>query len=299
MKCEIMNLKEIKNIGFIGLGVMGSPMCKNLVKNKQWHIIVHDLDNSKEKELEKNGASIAKNLSELFNLADMVITCLPGGDFVKDIYLGKEKIVSEIKPNKFIIDMSTSQPDLMIELNKLITKKGSFFADAPIARTRQAARDGTLAIMVGSKREVYERIFPILEFMGNNIMHCGDVGTGQITKILNNMILFQTVVALSEAANIAEKYDMSVEDLFENITKCSGDSFALRNHGLKSIAQNHFPSPAFSSEYALKDLSYAINLGKTHNLNLPGANTAKKLLEKSIKNGDKDLYFPVIKKHFG
>lgn len=299
MKCEIMNLKEIKNIGFIGLGVMGSPMCKNLVKNKQWHIIVHDLDNSKEKELEKNGASIAKNLSELFNLADMVITCLPGGDFVKDIYLGKEKIVSEIKPNKFIIDMSTSQPDLMIELNKLITKKGSFFADAPIARTRQAARDGTLAIMVGSKREVYERIFPILEFMGNNIMHCGDVGTGQITKILNNMILFQTVVALSEAANIAEKYNMSVEDLFENITKCSGDSFALRNHGLKSIAQNHFPSPAFSSEYALKDLSYAINLGKTHNLNLPGANTAKKLLEKSIKNGDKDLYFPVIKKHFG
>jgi len=293
-----MNLKEIKNIGFIGLGVMGSPMCKNLVKNKQWHIIVHDLDNSKEKELEKNGASIAKNLSELFNLADMVITCLPGGDFVKDIYLGKEKIVSEIKPNKFIIDMSTSQPDLMIELNKLITKKGSFFADAPIARTRQAARDGTLAIMVGSKREVYERIFPILEFMGNNIMHCGDVGTGQITKILNNMILFQTVVALSEAANIAEKYNMSVEDLFENITKCSGDSFALRNHGLKSIAQNHFPSPAFSSEYALKDLSYAINLGKTHSLNLPGANIAKKLLEKSIKNGDKDLYFPVIKKHF-
>jgi 3-hydroxyisobutyrate dehydrogenase-like beta-hydroxyacid dehydrogenase len=299
MKCEIMNLKEIKNIGFIGLGVMGSPMCKNLVKNKQWRIIVYDLDNSKEKELEKNGASIAKNLSELFNLADMVITCLPGGDFVKDIYLGKEKIVYEIKPNKFIIDMSTSQPDLMIELNKLITKKGSFFADAPIARTRQAARDGTLAIMVGSKREVYEKIFPILEFMGNNIMHCGDVGTGQITKILNNMILFQTVVALSEAANIAEKYNMSVEDLFENITKCSGDSFALRNHGLKSIAQNHFPSPAFSSEYALKDLSYAINLGKTHNLNLPGANTAKMLLEKSIKNGDKDLYFPVIKKHFG
>ena len=299
MKCEIMNLKEIKNIGFIGLGVMGSPMCKNLVKNKHWHIIVHDLDNSKEKELEKNGASIAKNLSELFNLADMIITCLPGGDFVKDIYLGKEKIVSELKPNKFIIDMSTSQPDLMIELNKLITKKGSFFADAPIARTRQAARDGTLAIMVGSKREVYDRIFPILEFMGNNIMHCGDVGTGQITKILNNMILFQTVVALSEAANIAEKYNMSVEDLFDNITKCSGDSFALRNHGLKSIAQNHFPSPAFSSEYALKDLSYAINLGKTHNLNLPGANTAKMLLEKSIKNGDKDLYFPVIKKHFG
>ena len=298
MKCEIMNLKQIKNIGFIGLGVMGSPMCKNLIKNKQWHIIVHDLDNSKEKELGKNGATIATNLNELFNLADMIITCLPGGDFVKDIYLREKKIASEIKPNKFIIDMSTSQPDLMIELNKLITKKGSFFADAPIARTRKAARDGTLAIMVGSTKEVYKRIFPILEYMGKDIMHCGDVGTGQMTKILNNMILFETVVALSEAANIADKYNMSVKDLFQNISKCSGDSFALRNHGIKSIAQNHFPSPAFSSEYALKDLSYAINLGKIHNLNLPGANSAKKLLEKSIKNGDKDLYFPVIKKHF-
>ena len=298
MKCEIMNLKQIKNIGFIGLGVMGSPMCKNLLKNKQWHIIVHDLDNSKEKELGKNGATIATNLNELFNLADMIITCLPGGDFVKDIYLGEKKIASEIKPNKFIIDMSTSQPDLMIELNKLITKKGSSFADAPIARTRQAARDGTLAIMVGSTKEVYKRIFPILEYMGKDIMHCGDVGTGQMTKILNNMILFETVVALSEAANIADKYNMSVKDLFQNISKCSGDSFALRNHGIKSIAQNHFPSPAFSSEYALKDLSYAINLGKIHNLNLPGANSAKKLLQKSIKNGDKDLYFPVIKKHF-
>tara|TARA_B100000900_G_scaffold351187_1_gene318169 strand:- start:209 stop:550 length:342 start_codon:yes stop_codon:yes gene_type:complete len=113
------------------------------------------------------------------------------------------------------------------------------------------------------------------------------------------MILFETVVALSEAANIAEKYDMNIKNLFENIMKCSGDSFALRNHGLKSIAENHFPSPAFSSEYALKDLSYAINLGKKQNLNLPGANSAKKLLKKSIQNGDKDLYFPVIKKHFG
>ena len=176
MKCEIMNLKEIKNIGFIGLGVMGSPMCKNLLKNKKWHIIVHDLDNSKEKELEKNGASIAKNLNELFNVADMIITCLPGGDFVKEIYFGEKKIVSEINPDKLIIDMSTSQPDLMIELNKLITKKGSFFADAPIARTRQAAKDGTLAIMVGSKKEVYKRILPILEYMGKDIMHCGDVG---------------------------------------------------------------------------------------------------------------------------
>ena len=293
-----MNNLEIKNIGFIGLGVMGSSMCKNLLKNKDWNILVKDLDQKKEKKLKNLGAKIAEDVKEVFKLSDLVITCLPGGSFVEDLYLGKNKNISYVKTNQFIIDMSTSQPDLMIRLEDKIKIKGSHFADAPIARTRQAAIDGTLAIMVGSSKNVYNKILPILRFMGNDIMHCGKVGTGQLTKILNNMILFETVVALSEAANIADNYGMDVESLYENITKCSGDSFALRNHGLKSIAKNSFPSPAFSSEYALKDLSYALELGKKLNVKMPGALSAEKLLKTSIQNGDKDLYFPVMKKYF-
>jgi 3-hydroxyisobutyrate dehydrogenase-like beta-hydroxyacid dehydrogenase len=278
---------------------MGGSMCKNLLKNNQWDILINDLNPEKEKTLENHGAKITRNIEEIFKKSDLVITCLPGGSFVKELYFTKQNMIQNIKKGQFIIDMSTSQPDLMVELEKEAKNREAYFADAPIARTRQAAVDATLAIMVGSEKEVFLKILPVLEYMGQDIMFCGKAGSGQLTKILNNMILFETVVALSEAANIAEKYDMSVKNLFENIAKCSGDSFALRNHGLKSIAQNHFPSPAFSSEYALKDLSYAINLGKTHNLNLPGAYSAKKLLKKSIMNGDKDLYFPVIKKHFG
>lgn len=293
-----MNNLEIKNIGFIGLGVMGSSMCKNLLKNKKWKILVKDLDQKKEKKLKNLGAKIAEDVKEVFKLSDLVITCLPGGNFVEDLYLGKNKNISYVKTNQFIIDMSTSQPDLMINLEDKIKIKGSYFADAPIARTRQAAIDGTLAIMVGSSKNVYNKILPILRFMGNDIMHCGKVGTGQLTKILNNMILFETVVALSEAANIADNYGMDIKSLYENITKCSGDSFALRNHGLKSIAKNNFPSPAFSSEYALKDLSYALELGKKLNVKMPGALSAEKLLKTSIQNGDKDLYFPVMKKYF-
>ena len=115
-----------------------------------------------------------------------------------------------------------------------IKKKNSFFADAPIGKTRQAAIVGTLAIMVGSDLDTFKHLLPIFNLMGEDIMHCGDVGSGQLTKIMNNMILFETVVALSEAANIAEKYGMNVSTLFNNITKCSGDSFALKNHGIKS-----------------------------------------------------------------
>ena len=292
-----MKNQTINVIGFIGLGVMGNSMSKNLLKNKKWSVIVKDLNQSKEEDLQNHGAIIASDIKEVFDKSDVIITCLPGGGYVNEMYFGKQDMISVIKPNKYIVDMSTSQPDLMVKLNINIKKKNSFFADAPIAKTRQAAIDGTLAIMVGSDLNTYKHLLPVFNLIGEDIMHCGDVGSGQLTKIMNNMILFETVVALSEAANIAEKYGMSVEKLFNNITKCSGDSFALKNHGLKSIAKDNFPSPAFSSEYALKDLSYALELGNKLKVKLPGAETAERLLQTSIERGDKDLYFPVIKKY--
>ena len=292
-----MDRELIRNIGFIGLGVMGKSMSKNLLKNNKWKLFIKDFDKIKEKELEKAGAIIAQDTEEIFLKCDLIITCLPGGEYIKKLFFDDQKVIDQVKANQYIVDMSTSQPDLMVKLNEAIKEKKAFFADAPIARTRQAAIDGTLAIMVGCDLEVYNKIHPILKYMGNDIMHCGKVGTGQLTKILNNMILFETVVALSEAATISKKYGMKVDILFENITKCSGDSFALRNHGFKSIAKDEFPSPAFSTEYALKDLSYALELGKKLNVSLPGASTVEKLFKKSIKNGDKDLYFPVIKRN--
>ncbi|MDA9674519.1 NAD(P)-dependent oxidoreductase [Alphaproteobacteria bacterium] len=292
-----MKNHTINTIGFIGLGVMGNSMCKNLLQNKNWSIMVNDINKNKEEDLHNHGAIIASDIEDLFDQSDVIITCLPGGSFVYEMYFGKQNIISFIKPNQYIVDMSTSQPDLMIKLNVEIKKKNSFFADAPIGKTRQAAIDGTLAIMVGSDLDTFKHLLPIFNLMGEDIMHCGDVGSGQLTKIMNNMILFETVVALSEAANIAEKYGMNVSKLFNNITKCSGDSFALKNHGIKSIAKDHFPFPAFSSEYALKDLSYALELGNKLKIKLPGAETAKKLLQTSIEQGDKDLYFPVIKKY--
>jgi 3-hydroxyisobutyrate dehydrogenase-like beta-hydroxyacid dehydrogenase len=288
---------EINIIGFVGLGVMGSSMCKNLLKNKEWQVLVKDLNPEIEKILKNNGAKIAQNIEQIFEESDLVITCLPGGNFVEELYFTKQKMIKKVKRDQFLIDMSTSQPDLMVELEKETKNRKAYFADAPIARTRQAAVDGTLAIMVGTEKDVFEKITPILEYMGKDVMFCGKVGAGQLTKILNNMILFETVLALSEAATIAEKYGIKVESLFNNITKCSADSFALRNHGLKSIAQKHFPTQAFSSEYALKDLSYALKLGKSLNIKLPGALSSEKLLKVSIENGDNDNYFPAMSKH--
>ena len=286
---------NIKKVGFIGLGVMGMSMFKNLARCNEYTLQGFDSDNNKLNSLKKLNLKRALNIEEIFKTNDLIITCLPGGKHVEHLYY-KENALSFIRKNQIIIDMSTSQPDLMLKLEKDLKIKEAFIADAPIARTRQAAIDGTLAIMVGATNDIFEKIRPILELMGSDVMHCGPVGTGQFTKIINNMILFQNVLALSEASKIAEHYKIDTETLFKNISNCSGDSFALKNHGLKSIVRDNFPNPAFSVKYAQKDLSYALEMANQMGLSTPGSTTINNLFSKAIDEGYGDLYFPVIKK---
>lgn len=286
---------NIKKVGFIGLGVMGMSMFKNLARCNEYTLQGFDSDNNKLNSLKKLNLKRALNIEEIFKTNDLIITCLPGGKHVEHLYY-KENAMSFVTKNQIIIDMSTSQPDLMLKLEKDLKIKEAFIADAPIARTRQAAIDGTLAIMVGATNDIFEKIRPILELMGSDVMHCGPVGTGQFTKIINNMILFQNVLALSEASKIAEHYKIDTETLFKNISNCSGDSFALKNHGLKSIVRDNFPNPAFSVKYAQKDLSYALEMANQMGLSTPGSTTINNLFSKAIDEGYGDLYFPVIKK---
>ncbi len=134
-----------------------------------------------------------------------------------------------------MVDLSTAPPRLARRLYEEFNGKASAFADAPVARTRQAAIDGTLSIMVGGTKPTFERIEPLLRHMASEVTHCGDVGAGQTVKILNNMILFQTVVALAEGLSIARANGVDGKVLFETLTKGSADSFALRNHGMKAL----------------------------------------------------------------
>jgi 3-hydroxyisobutyrate dehydrogenase len=121
---------EINIIGFVGLGVMGSSMCKNLLKNKEWQVLVKDLNPEIEKTLKNNGAKIAQNIEQIFEESDLVITCLPSGNFVEELYFTKQKMIKKVKRDQFLIDMSTSQPDLMVELEKETKNRKAYFADA-------------------------------------------------------------------------------------------------------------------------------------------------------------------------
>ena len=176
-------------------------------------------------------------------------------------------------------------------------RSGAAWADAPIARTRQAAQDGTLSVMVGATPELFGSIEPLIRCFATDVTHCGDVGAGQVTKILNNMVLFETVNALAEAVAVARRNGVDPKLLLDTLSKGSADSFALRNHGLKAIVPGNFPERAFSTEYALKDLSYALELAADAGIKIRGAELVGKVLQEAIEAGSGGAYFPVIAKH--
>ena len=193
-----------------------------------------------------------------------------------------------------IIDTSTAPVSLARRLYAEFEGKACAFADSPIARTRQAAIDGTLSIMVGGTKETFARIEPLLRHLASEVTHCGEAGAGQAVKILNNMILFQTVVGLAEALCIAKANGVDGKILFDTLTKGSADSFALRNHGMKAMLPGLFPERAFSTNYALKDLSYAIQMAEEHGVPALGADVARELMERSKELGYSKEYWPVL-----
>jgi 3-hydroxyisobutyrate dehydrogenase-like beta-hydroxyacid dehydrogenase len=153
--------------------------------------------------------------------------------------------------------------------------------------------------MVGAPAATFERIRPLLACMGSDVSHCGGPGAGQLAKLMNNMVLAQNVVALAEALAVARAGGVDAAVLFEVLAKGSADSFALRNHGLKALLPGEFPERAFSAEYMLKDVGYALELAAECGLSLSGAENARALLEKTIAAGFGAEYFPALAKLVG
>lgn len=293
-ECRVQ-INTVERVGFIGLGVMGEAMCRNLIIKGSWPTTVFDLNADPIARMEQAGAITAASAEDLVDAVDLVMICLPGGHEVRNLILGSGGLINRFRSGQVLIDMSTSQPSLMKEIAAVARKQGVGFADAPIARTRQAAADGTLAIMVGADAGIFEIIEPVLSTMGTDIVHCGGPGAGQVVKIMNNMVLFQTVAALAEAVSLAEREGVDGQILLDTLSKGSGDSFAARNHGLKSLLPQVYPERAFSVTYAAKDLSYAVEMGREHGIRTPGADHVAELFQEAISAGDGDAYFPVIR----
>ena len=285
-------------IGFIGLGVMGEPICRNLASKSGAAVVALDKDPAPLQRLAAQGVKAAASANEIAASVDVLFLSLPSGEVVDDVCRGADGILANGRRGLMLVDLSTTSVDVTRRLAADFAQQGMTFIDAPVARTRAAAEAGTLSVMVGATPEQFEQVRPLIATFASDIALCGAVGCGQVVKILNNMVLFEVVAALSEAKAIGERSGVAVGTLFDVLSKGSADSFALRNHGMKAIVPDEFPLRAFSVDYARKDLRYALKLAGECGVDAQGARHVDALFQSAIDAGDKDRYWPVISRLF-
>jgi len=281
-----------ETLGFIGLGVMGEPMCGNLARKSGRPVYATDLRETPLDRLAAAGVNACGSVAEVAERADLVLLSLPGGTEVAEVCAAIVR--SSRRRVATVVDCSTSPVRLTREVASRCNAAGIAYADAPVARTREAAQKGTLSIMVGAAPELFQRIRPLLECMGSEITLCGPVGCGQVVKLLNNMMLFEIGSALAEALAIGRRSGVDERLLLETLSKGSSDSFALRNHGMKAMLPRRFPEDAFGTDYARKDLAYALELARETGVAAAGAEVAGRRLDAASARGFGRNYWPVI-----
>jgi 3-hydroxyisobutyrate dehydrogenase-like beta-hydroxyacid dehydrogenase len=281
-------------VGFIGLGVMGEPMCRNVRVRGGGRVLAYDRDPAPMQRLAPHGVESAESAGALVRASDLVLISLPSGHVLDELAHGDGGLLESVRPGQVLVDLGTSPVALTRKLAAEFAERGVRYLDAPVARTREAAEAGTLSVMVGGDAATLESVRAVLACFASEITHCGAPGSGQVAKILNNMVLFQTVAALSEAYAIARRSGVDPRLLFETLSKGSADSFALRNHGMKAIVPQTFPLRAFSVAYAKKDLAYALELAADAGVDAEGARRVDRLFDRAIAAGLGEQYHPVV-----
>lgn len=278
-------------LAFIGLGVMGSGMCANLVRKHGGRVEVFDLNPEAVAVQVAAGAGAAASVGAAVREAEAIFLSLPGGKQVASVC---EEIAVNARPGAVVVDLSTTSVAEARAVAAQLAESGIAFADAPVARTRQAAIDGTLSIMVGASDDLFARIAPLLAHMGSDVTHCGEVGCGQVVKLINNCLLFENVAAIAEMMVVAERAGVTADKLIEAVGLGSGNSFALQIHGRKAMAPRDFPLKAFPSTYTLKDLGYAIELAEQMGVEPRVARLAASFYSRAVDEGFGEEYFPAI-----
>ena len=290
-------MSEPSTLGFIGLGVMGGRMCRNLARKSTTPVIGYDVVPARIAECAGAGVGAGAGVADVAARADIVFMCLPGEPQVREVCFGSEGLVEHARAGQTIVDMTTATVEVDREVAAALAARGADFADAPVARGVPAAQTGTLAITVGASEEVLARIEPYLRCMGSEISHCGAVGNGQVMKLMNNMLVFQTVSALAEAMAIATRAGVDRSKVFEILSRGSADSYAMRKHGAH-MTSGDYPDDQFPTTYSLKDLRYALELAERAGVDARGAKLVEERFVEAIDKGYGRLYSPAIYRLF-
>jgi 2-hydroxy-3-oxopropionate reductase len=274
-------------IGFIGLGIMGKPMARNLMK-AGYPLVVHNRSRAAVDELNKEGAEAAASSREVAALSAVLITMLPDSPDVELVYLGEQGVFAGAKPGILLIDMSSISPIVARKLAADAQSAGIDMLDAPVSGGEAGAISATLSIMIGGKASAVERAMPIFQALGKNIVHVGDAGAGQVTKAANQMVVGTTIAIVSEALVLAAKAGVDPAKVRQALLGGFAQSKILEAHGQKMLDRNF--KPGFRIRLHEKDMKIALSTGSEYGVPLMVTSQVLQMMTamKSMGNGDLD-----------
>jgi 3-hydroxyisobutyrate dehydrogenase len=273
---------EQLRVGFIGLGIMGSAMAMNIHK-KGFPLIVYNRTRSKAEPFAKLGVPVANSPREVAEKSDVVIDMVTDAPDVEEVLFGRDGVVYGAHPGLIVIDMSTNSPEYARYFAKRLAEYGIEFLDAPVTGGDVGARQGTLTIMVGGKREVFERVRPVLEAMGKTIIYAGDVGNGQMLKLLNQIVVGIDMLAVAEAMALAKKAGIDMDKLFTVLSTGAANSFTVQYYMPKMMKGDY--EPGFRAAHLKKDLRYALETANKLGVPLPGTALTLELYNALVAKG--------------
>tara|TARA_X000000368_G_scaffold344265_1_gene283042 strand:+ start:335 stop:1204 length:870 start_codon:yes stop_codon:yes gene_type:complete len=270
-------------ISFIGTGLMGFPMAKNLLKkNLDLKIFSRTLDKSKP--LEEFGGKIINSLSEAIIDSDIILTMLTDDDAVEKV-LGNSDFLKNLKPSSTVIDMSSIKPKIAIKYGKLLKENNINFLDAPVSGGTIGAEQGSLAIMVGGDQKTFDNAIDVLKIMGNPTL-VGPIGSGQVSKLANQIIVGVTIGAVAEAIMLCEKAGVDGNKFIKALSGGFADGKILQNHGKRMIKKDFSPKGKVSTH--LKDMNNILECANDFNTQLPISNLIQTMFKSLVDNGNSD-----------
>ena len=268
-------------IAFIGTGLMGYPMASNLLK-KKLNLKVFNRTPDKAIPLEKLGAKISNSLGEAVKNTNIIITMLTDDEAVEKV-LGDKEFLNNLKPSSTVIDMSSIKPKIAIQYGKILEEKGINFLDAPVSGGTIGAEDGSLAIMVGGEQKTFDYAFDTLKIMGNPTL-VGPIGSGQVSKLANQIIVGVTIGAVAEAITLCEKAGVDANKFIKALSGGFADGKILQNHGKRMIDKDFSPKGKVSTH--LKDMNNILECAGDFDTKLPISSLIKEMFNSLVERGN-------------
>jgi len=269
-------------VGFIGLGIMGLPMAKNLVKSG-FNLVVYNRSIKPVKELNAMGVEAGSSPSDVAMKCDILITMLPDSPDMKEVVLGKGGVIEGAKPGMILLDMSTISPKISVEISKSLAEIGVEMLDAPVSGGQKGAIEGSLSIMVGGKKEIFERCMPLFKSLGKTIVLVGGNGAGETVKLCNQVICAINIVSMCEGVSLCRRAGVDVEKMVEVVSRGLGASNIITNLAPKIL--NGDMEPGFKLRLQQKDNRLALELAEELKLPLPGMGLVSQIFRIAEANG--------------